>query len=98
MENQKIVDFLKSQYSRNLRKQMVKNIQQHEKNSDKEAIKSSYAIMKQIFSYVISELNWSISDNSTKWDDRPLKIMSEVFPKLSTTEWFSEQQLTLTQK
>jgi len=94
MQNQIIIDALKSQYNRDLRKQIVKNVLLHEKNSDSESIKSSYKILDQLFSYVISELNWSIADNSTKWDDAPLKIMSQVFPKIENTKWFSDKQLT----
>ena len=94
MKDQDIIDALKAQYNRDLRKQIVKNILTHEKSSDKEAIKSSYSILNQIFSYVISELNWSIANHSSKWDDTPLQIMSQVFPKLETTKWFSEQHLS----
>ncbi len=93
MQNQIIIDALKSQYNRDLRKQIVKNITQHEKNSDIEAIKSSYKIIDQIFSYIISELSWSISSNSAKWDDTPLQIMSQTFPKIETTKWFKEHQM-----
>ena len=90
---QKIIDTLKESYSRDLRKQVVKSILSHEKNDDKEALKSSYNIINKIFTYVISELNWTISQNSTTWDETPLKIICEVFPKLETTQWFKDQQL-----
>ena len=93
MTNKNITDAITSQYSRDLRKQIVKTIIQHEKNSDKEALDSSYKVINQIFSYVISQLNWEMSDSSNKWDDTPLKIMSEAFPKIETTKWFKDQQL-----
>jgi len=92
---QKIIDTLKEQYTRDLRKQVVKNILKHEKSDDKEAIESSYKILNQIFSYIIGELNWTIAGNTNKWDDTPLKIIKEVFPKVETTKWFKEQQLSV---
>ncbi len=51
--------------------------------------------MKQIFSYVIAQLNWEIADHTSKWDDTPLKIMSLAFPKIETTKWFSQQKLNI---
>jgi len=93
---QKIIDALKEKYTRDLRKQVVKSIQRNEKSDDKEALKSSYNILNQIFSYIISELNWNISQNTNNWDDTPLKILIEVFPKIETTKWFKNQQLSVT--
>ena len=94
--HQNIIDTLKEQYSRDLRKQVVKTILKNEKSNDKAAMDSSYKIINQIFSYVISELGWSISENTNSWDDSPLKIISEVFPKIETTKWFKDQQLLVT--
>ena len=93
MENQEIINALKSQYNRDLRKQIVKNILLHEKNEDTQSIESSYNVINQIFSYVIAQLNWSIADNSTKWDDSPLQVMSHTFPKIESTIWFKNKQL-----
>ena len=95
---QKIIDSLKEQYTRELRKQVVKAILRDEKNSDKEDLKSTYNVINQIFAYIIGELNWTISQDSNTWDDTPLKIISEVFPKLETTKWFKDQQLSVTKK
>jgi len=92
---QKIVDSIKKQYSRDLRKQIVKTILNNEKRNDKEDLDSSYKIINQIFSYIISQLNWSIPDNTNNWDDTPHKIIIEVFPKIETTKWFKEQQLSV---
>ena len=92
---QEIVDALKEQYPRDLRKQVVKAIQRDEKGNDKEALKSSYNVIGQIFSYVMSELNWNLSEDTSKWDDTPLKIIKEVFPKIETTKWFTAQQLNV---
>ncbi len=43
----------------------------------------------------MSELNWNISQNTNNWDDTPLKILSEVFPKVETTKWYKDQQLSV---
>lgn len=93
MTNQDIIDTVTSQYNRDLRKKIVKNILQNEKDNDQTALKSSYNITNQIFSYVISQLDWDISSNSNQWDDTPLNIMSQIFPKIETTKWFQNQQL-----
>ena len=92
---EEIITTLKENYNRDLRKQVVRSILQSEKNNDQEGSESSYKVINQIFTYVISELKWRISDNSNSWDDTPLKIMSEVFPKIETTKWFAEQQLSV---
>lgn len=91
--HQKIIDKLKEQYSRDLRKQLVKTMIKNEISEDTQAQESSYKIINQIFSYIISELGWSISQNTDNWDDAPLKIMKEVFPKIENTNWFKNQQL-----
>lgn len=92
---EKIINAIKEQYSRDLRKQVVKTILQNEKANDKEALESSYKTLNQIFSYIISELKWSIANNSNSWDDTPLKIIKEAFPKIETTQWFKEQELNI---
>ena len=92
---EEIITTLKENYNRDLRKQVVKSILQSEKDDDKESSESSYKVVNQIFAYVISELKWSIPDNSNTWDDTPLQIMSEVFPKIETTKWFTEQQISV---
>ncbi|MDH4943950.1 hypothetical protein [Sulfurimonas sp. C5] len=97
MTPQEIEASLKVQYNRDLRKQIVKSILAHEKNNDKEALQSSYHILNQIFSYVLSELGWSIAEESNKWDETPLEIMAVTFPKLKSTKWYQEQHL-FTQK
>lgn len=88
-----IIEILKAQYSRDIRKQIVKSILQHEKNHDIEAKDTSYKILNQIFSYVIAQLQWKIPENSNEWDNAPLQIMLEVFPKLETSVWYHKQQL-----
>lgn len=94
--HQKIVDTIKESYSRDLRKGIVKSLLEHEKNNNKETLESSYKVINQIFSYVMSELGWSIAKSTNNWDDTPLKIISEAFPKIETTKWFKDQQLLVT--
>jgi len=93
MNPDEIVTVIKEKYNRDLRKQMVKTILTNEKSDDKKALETSYMLINQIFSYVLSQLDWNMSDNSSKWDDTPLRVMSDVFPKLETTKWYSEQLL-----
>ena len=92
---EEIVSTIKEQYSRDLRKQIVKSILKSEKSDDKKAIEDSYKIINQIFTYIISELRWGMSKNTDNWDDTPLKIMIEVFPKIETTKWYKGQQLSV---
>ncbi len=58
---QEIIDALKEKYKRDLRKQVVKAILKAEKSNNKEDLKSSCNIINQIFSYIISQLNWNMS-------------------------------------
>lgn len=95
MQKETTIATLKRQYSRELRKQLVKAILTHEKNKDKQELEQSYHIINQIFSYVLKECNWSMVDNSEKWDNSPLEIMTEVFPKLATTKWYKEQAISV---
>lgn len=91
MEKTTIIETLKNSYNRDLRKQLVKTIlsdEKIEKNPD-------YKIINQIFSYILGQLNWSISKNTEDWDTTPLDIMKAVFPKIDTTKWYQEQILTV---
>ena len=94
MQHQHIIDAIKKSYTRDLRKQIVKSLIKHEKDNDKEAIESSHKILNQIFSYIISELGWTFSQNSSEWDNTPLQIMGEVFPNIDSTKWFGEKLLS----
>ncbi len=94
MKKEEIINELKAQYPRDLRKQLVKTILTNEKDQDEIAIKQQYNLMNQIFSYILKECNWSMSQNSENWDNIPLEIMTEVFPKLATTQWYKEQDIT----
>ncbi len=95
MQKEIIINQLKTQYSRDIRKQLVKTILSNEKDQDKTAVKQQYHLMNQIFSYVLKECNWSMVKNSENWDNTPLEIMTEVFPKLVTTQWYKEQAITV---
>ena len=98
MNQNEIIEMLKATYSRDVRKGLVKTILEKEKEDDKLATLQQYKIINQIFSYVLQQSGWKMGEDSTVWDATPLEVMQEVFPKLSTTEWYSEQILTTNQK
>jgi hypothetical protein len=91
--HQDIVTTLKEHYSRDLRKGIVKSMLKYEKTSDEESKEASYKVINQIFSYVISQLNWNLAESTSSWNDLPLLVISETFPKIDTTKWFKERQL-----
>lgn len=93
MKNEEIIKTIKDSYNRDIRKQLVKSLIKNEKDNDQEAIESSYKVVDQIFSYVISELGWTFSSDSNSWNDVPLQIMLEVFPNIDKTKWFEEKLL-----
>lgn len=90
MEKSEIIETLKNNYNRNLRKQVVKTILADEK----ENAKPDYEIINQIFTYVLSQLGWKIVDNLIKWDNTLFEIMEETFPKIESTVWFKGQIFT----
>lgn len=90
MEKTQIIETLKDNYNRDLRKQVVKTIISNEKESKN----PDYKIINQIFSYVLKELNWDLANNTENWDNTPLDIMDETFPKIESTKWYEEQILT----
>jgi len=90
MKKETIIQTLKDNYNRDLRKQVVKTIISNEKQSEK----PDYNIINQIFSYVLKELEWKMAENTKEWDNTPLDIMEEAFPKLESTKWYEEQILT----
>lgn len=85
-----IIQTLKDNYNRDLRKQVVKTILTDEKEKDQ----PDYKVINQIFTYVLKESNWEMPKNLAEWDYTPLDIMEEAFPKLETTKWFEVQILT----
>lgn len=92
MNNKKteIIETLKNNYNRDLRKQVVKTLLKDEKESEK----PNYQLINQIFSYVLKELGWNIAKNTKEWDNTPVDIMQEAFPKIESTKWYDEQILT----
>ena len=90
MEKAEIIETLKTQYNRDLRKGVVKTLLKEEKETDK----PNYQLINQIFSYVLKELGWSMAENTKEWDNTPLDIMQEAFPKIESTKWYEEQILT----
>ena len=89
MDRSKIIETLKTHYNRDLRKQVVKTLLKNEKEIDT----PNYQIINQIFSYILKELGWKMTDNIIEWDNTPLDIMQEVFPKIESTKWYEIQVL-----
>ncbi len=87
MDRSKIIETLKTHYNRDLRKQVVKTLLKNEKEIDT----PNYQIINQIFSYILKELGWKMTDNIIEWDNTPLDIMQEVFPKIESTKWYEAQ-------
>ena len=90
MKKQEIIDTLKAQYNRDIRKQLVRTLVDAEKENN---TLNSYKLINQIFSYVLAELGWSMADNTKNWNNSPLEIMKEVFPRITDAQWYKEQQL-----
>jgi hypothetical protein len=86
-----IIKTITSRYDRNLRKSLVKALTDAEKTEDEEALKRTYTLMNQIFSYVLKELEWTIASDSRTWDDTPLQILKESFPRIEATKWYKVQ-------
>ncbi len=88
MTPQEISESIKATYNRDLRKQVVKKLLSDEKEKHYD-----YRIVNQIFSYVIKSLGWDIAKNRDEWDETPLEIMKDVFPKIETTRWYQNQKV-----
>ena len=97
MNKEEIIKILKDTYSREVRKGLVRSILEKEKTENELEIQQQYTLMNQIFSYVLQQTGWKMGENSSTWDASPLKIMQDVFPKLSTSKWYSEQLLNTKQ-
>ena len=90
MDETELIGVLKAQYSKDLRKQLVQSLLDAEQSGNAE---QQNKLMNQIFSYVLAQLGWTMASNVKEWDDRPLKVMQEVFPKINKTKWYKEQKL-----
>jgi hypothetical protein len=95
MKNNELIDMLKNTYPRDVRKQLVKSIIEQEKVCNTIEIKDHYKTIDQILSYVLKELNWELSSNSNTWNDEPLKIMLDVFPKIEMSKWYKNKNLMI---
>ena len=90
MTKEVLIETLKAQYNRDIRKQLVRSLIEAEKEEDTD---KQYKLMKQIFSYVLAQLNWRMPKGTKDWDPTPLEVMREVFPKIMASKWYQEQQL-----
>ena len=97
MKKNVIIETLKLQYNRDLRKQLVKSLLDAEASKDSSRIAQQYKLINQIFSYVLSELGWTMAKNAETWDSTPLDVMTEVFPKIKTSQWYKEQHISVDQ-
>jgi len=97
MNQDEIIATLKSHYSRDLRKQLVKSLLKAERSGDRMEIDRQYKVINQIFSYVLQESGWKIGVDSKQWNTQPIKIMLEVFPKLGESQWYKEEELAVDQ-
>lgn len=98
MTKEIIIETIKSSYSLDVRKELVKTILINEKSEDPLVIEQRYKIINQIFSYVLQQSAWKMQQNSQEWDTKPLEIMVEVFPQIKTTLWYNEQNISATKK
>ena len=85
-----IIQTIKENYNRDLRKKVVKTILAEEK----EKAKPNYQVINEILAYVLKELEWKMEDNTKEWDNTPLDIIEETFPKIESTKWFEELVLS----
>lgn len=95
MTNEEIIESIRAQYNRDLRKQLVKRLQESEKMNDRQGIQSGYNIMNQIFSYVLKERGWIIAENANRWDNSPLEILQQAFPNIESTQWYKGLELNV---
>ena len=97
MNRETLIETLKTHYPREVRKQLIKTILQHERDDNRLELTAQYKIINQIFSYVLHESGWRMGENSQAWDSKPLEVMSSVFPQIEDTEWYREQNIQTTQ-
>lgn len=90
MDEKELISVLKAQYTKDIRKRLVASLRDAEQAGDAD---QQTKLMNQIFSYVLAQLGWTMASNVKEWDDRPLEVMKEVFPKINKTKWYKEQKL-----
>ncbi len=94
MKKEEIITTLKEHYPKEIREELVRSILEQEKDITELEKKEVYKTINQIFSFVLQQAGWEITENSQSWNEMPLEIMKETFPKLNTTQWYKEQILT----
>ncbi|HHH37627.1 MAG TPA: hypothetical protein ENK77_03310 [Epsilonproteobacteria bacterium] len=93
MTKNEIIETIKSHYSRDLRKQLIKTVLQHEQNKDMQDVEQQYNLLDQIFSYILKNTGWDMPENLKDWNSAPLQIMTEVFPQIESTLWYQDKKL-----
>lgn len=96
MNKEALINQIKSTYSREVRKNLIKSIIESEKSDNTQIVDKQYKIINQIFSYVIKESSWKIASNSNNIDTTPLDIMVDSFPKIANTKWYQEKIISIT--
>ena len=92
MQNTDIIETLNNTYPKDIRKKVIKTLLVEEKENET----PDYKLINQIFSYVLSQLDWDMVKNTAQWDSTPLEIMQACFPKIENTQWYKKQILTTT--
>ena len=91
---EQIIKTLQQSYDRQTRKALVRSIIESEMRQEE----PNYQIINQIFNYVIQTIGWTLSASSNSWDNTPLLIMKETFPKLENSKWYKSKELNLSSK
>jgi len=94
MTKDEITEAIKSHYSRDLRKQLIKTVLRLEKNKDTQEVEQQYRLLDQIFSYILKNSGWNMAENLNDWNSTPLQIMTEVFPQIESTQWYQDKNLS----
>ena len=94
MTKDEITEAIKSHYSRDLRKQLIKTILNNEQNKNIQEMEQQYHLLSQIFSYILKNSGWNMAENLNDWNNAPLQIMTEVFPQIESTLWYQDKNLS----
>jgi len=95
LSKEALINQIKSTYSREVRKNLIKSIIESEKSDNTQIVDKQYKIINQIFSYIIKESSWKIASNSNNIDTTPLDIMVASFPKIANTKWYQEKIISI---
>jgi hypothetical protein len=94
MTTSEIVDFLKAQYPRKTRKQLVSRLLEAESAHKVDELIRIEKLINQIFSYVLKELGWTMVTSAKNWDDTALEVMRESFPQIEHSRWYQNLDFT----